>query len=536
MKRYISLILLLIIPLAVEAQKPALSLEELMQRRKPNILFVVAQELSCTLGCYGDEIASTPNIDNFAKESILHSEMFSTISAPSPALYALFTGRHPSTDGANYCASKPFNEHLGTVAPNGVRSFSEYLRRYGYYCCSNLKDDAALTLPSASWDDNAFEAHWRNAPEDKPFFALLELKGARENYVINYRGGISNEQLASMRVPPYYPDTKAVRETLARHYNNLKKIDAQFGAILSELDSSNRANNTVVIFLSTCGGPLPRVKYELTDEATRVPFMIRYPDGKDAGSRNSDMMMCVDVAPTLLSLVGLRSPDFMLGVAQHGIHKYPDKRDFIYGAIDRVGMMSVKRGSIRNERYLYIRNYMPQQSIYRPSPYRRKFDMVKQMERMYKNDKLNEIQASWFVEPAPMEELYDRRDDPYQLYNLAGQERQERTLKRMRESYQQRWVTNFNMAWDSNGDKYFAQLMWPDDKTAECEKVRWMTMDGMIYVTNNLSHYSASYRNEGEKSWHLYTEAVEMEQGKALEIMLERIGYKPTIATIPSDN
>ena len=147
-------------------------------------------------------------------------------------------------------------------------------------------------------------------------------------------------------------------------------MDEQFRRLLEELEASERAKNTIVLFYSDNGGPLPRAKREIMDSGTHVPFMIRFPDRRGAGTQNTSLNMFVDIPPTILSLAGIVPPSYMHGQAMYGLYKATEKRKYVFGATDRFDEQIEKRASIRSERYLYIRNYMSQQSVYRPVKFR----------------------------------------------------------------------------------------------------------------------------------------------------------------------
>lgn len=492
---------------------------------KPNILVVVCEDISPYLGCYGDKVAVTPYLDRFAKQAIRHTDMYTCVGVSAPSRYSLITGRYASADGANYMRSNYFNKEFGVVPPAGVKCYTEFLRQAGYYCTNNAKTDYQFAAPISAWDEQGIKAHWKHAPQERPFFSIFNLNITHESMIWKN----SDKSLAvspdDVLLPPYYPDTKTVRHDHAVLYSNIKKMDEEFQKLLNELEVSNRANNTIVIFYSDNGGPLPRAKREIMDSGTHVPFMIRFPDRKAAGTLNESLNMFVDIPATILSLAGIAPPAYMHGQAMYGKFQSESVRDYVFGATDRFDEQIEKRASIRSNRYLYIRNYMPQQSVYRPVKFRLDMPMMQEMLQLYTDGKLNEVQKRWFQSPACEEELYDCIMDPYQISNLAGQQEHIELLKRMREAYRKEWIEPFNSDWEVQPEEFFIRKVWPDGLKPVCESPLLRKENGKLVIENDLSIYSAIYRKQGEECWHLYNTPVDIIDGELVSVRLERIGY-----------
>ena len=494
----------------------------------PNILMIVCEDISPYLGCYGDKVAVTPYLDQFAGQSVLHTDMYTCVGVSAPSRYSLITGRYASADGANYMRANYFNKDFGVIPPAGVKCYTEFLRGKGYYCTNNSKTDYQFVAPVSAWDEQGEKAHWKNAPTDRPFFSIFNLNVTHESFIWKN----TNQPLAvspdNILLPPYYPDTETVRHDHAVLYSNIKKMDRQFQRLLQELEmDSERAKNTIVIFYSDNGGPLPRGKREIMDSGTRVPFMIRFPDGQKAGTQNASLNMFVDIPPTVLSLAGIKPPVYMHGRAMYGNYKPASERKYVFGATDRFDEQIEKRASIRSDRFLYIRNYMPQQSLYRPVEFRLDMPMMKEMLKLYKEGKLDSVQSRWFETPALTEELYDCVSDPYQVHNLLGDKKYEGVLNQMRVAYQKEWIKPFNSDWEVKPETFFVEKMWPKGVKPTCEQPRLRVKNAKIYIDNNLDIYSAIYRIKGkEGKWNLYSEPIALEKGECIIVKLERIGYK----------
>lgn len=492
---------------------------------QPNILMIVCEDISPYLGCYGDKVAVTPHLDRFSEQAVRHTNMYTCVGVSSPSRYSLITGRYASADGANYMRSNYFNKQFGVVPPEGVKCYTEFMRQHGYYCTNNAKTDYQFPAPDAAWDEQGTKAHWKHAPENQPFFSIFNLNVTHESFIWKNTDKPLAVSPDSVQLPPYYPDTKVVRHDHAVLYSNIKEMDRQFQVLLDELAKSGRAENTIVIFYADNGGPLPRAKREIMDSGTKVPFMIRFPDGRGAGTLNERMNMFVDIPATVLSLTGIKPASYMHGQPMYGSYKEKRERKYVFGATDRFDEQVEKRGSIRTNRYLYIRNYMPGQSVYRPVQFRLAMPMMREMLELYANGSLNEAQSRWFNLPSGGEELYDCEADPYQIHNLVDDPAYAGVLKRMRKAYRKEWMEPFNRDWEAEKEEFFVRQMWPDGKKPVCEQPKLSQEEGRLVVKNDLSVYSALYRKEGEKRWLLYTVPVSVEAGEKIEVKLERLGY-----------
>lgn len=505
-----------------------------MATTPPNILVVVCEDISPYLGCYGDKVAVTPYLDQFSKTAVLHTNMYTCVGVSAPSRYSLITGRHSSADGANYMRSDYFNKEFGVVTPDEVKCYTEFMRSKGYYCTNNAKTDYQFPAPVSAWDEQGNKAHWKNAPKDRPFFSIFNLNITHESYIWKNTAKPLVVSPDKVILPPYYPDTDTVRHDHAVLYSNIAEMDKQFHALIEELEKSDRAKNTIVIFYSDNGGPLPRSKRELMDSGTHVPFMIRFPNGKWAGVKNQSFNMFVDIPATILSLAGVQPPAYMHGQAMYGTYKSSKERKYVFGATDRFDEQVEKRASIRSDRYLYIRNYMPEQSVYRPVEFRLSMPMMREMLDMFKKGKLNDAQKRWFEAPTASEELYDCEKDPHQIKNLVSDSKYRKVLNEMRKAYRKEWIEPFNKEWETYPEKYFVDKMWPGGVKPQSETPRLNLCNGHVKVENDLSRYSAIYQINGmgingkKNHWMLYNEPIELKKGDKLTIRLERIGYKPS--------
>ena len=416
------------------------SAENTADSERPNILWITCEDISPHLGCYGDRFAITPNLDALAREGVRYTRTFAAASVCSPARSCLITGVYPTSLGT---------QHLRSVVPipAEIRCFSEYLRKAGYYCTNNVKEDYQFKTPPRSWDESSRQAHWRKRAAGQPFFSVFNLTCTHQSQV-RLRGKALTTRTASLEpherhdparvpLPPYYPDTPEVRRDMANLHDVITVMDKQAGAILEQLGEDGLADDTIVFFYSDHGTGLPRHKRWLYDSGIRVPMIIRFPAKfahfapDEPGSTVDRMVSFVDFAPTVLSLVGIDIPDYMAGSAFLG-PKAGEARELIFAIRDRVDEVYEMSRAVRDGRYKYIRNYMPHRARMQYSNYSERTPTRKEFRRLAAEGKLTGP-AKEFISPTkPAEELYDTRRDPHEIRNLADSPEHREILDRMR--------------------------------------------------------------------------------------------------------
>ena len=491
---------------------------------KPNILVIVCEDISPYLHCYGDPVAISPNIDRLAEKGIRHTHMFTCIGVSSPSRYSLITGRYSSVDGANYMRVSKFDSSFEVVSPVGVKCYTEYMREAGYYCTNNSKTDYQFTPPIAAWDENGNRAHWKNAPDDQPFFAIFNINTSHEGQLWARINNPLEVDPQKVPLPPYYPDDPVIRHGMAIMYTNIAQMDREVQEFLDELAKSPRKDNTIVIFYSDNGGPIPRGKREIMDSGTRVPFIIAYPDGQQAGTVNNELNMFVDIPATILSLAGIQIPHYFHGQAMYGAQKGAPRK-YVFGATDRFDEQVEKRASIRDDRFLYIYNYMPRQSVYRPNEYRLAMPMMQRLVEMRDQKLLNPVQMLWFNSPTPVEALYDCQEDPHNINNLADEPRYASKLAQMRDAFKTEWIYKYNYDWATKGEAFFIGRARPGgDQPVTTNPEAEITSDGYFVIKNPSEAVTVSYAI-GEGQMRIYTKPIKLNKGDEITYVAGRIGY-----------
>lgn len=514
--------------------------------RPLNILWISVEDMSPRLAAYGDRTAFTPNLDRLAAEGVRYTNTFSVSGVCAPSRAALITGMYPTSIGAQHMRTLARTASIDQVTdpealaipvyeavpPPEVRCFTEYLRAAGYYCTNNVKTDYQFQPPLTAWDESSIKAHWRNRPKDAPFFSVFNFTTTHESQVWQRAGTPLLIDPREVELPSYYPDTPIVRRDLARHYNNIQLMDAEVGLVLRQLEEDGLADETVIFFFSDHGDGLPRAKRWLYDSGLRVPLIVRFPDGRGAGTVTDELVSFVDFAPTMLSLAGLDIPSYIQGQAFLGPRK-AEPRDYVYAAKDRMDPAIDTARAVRDKRFKYIRNYRPEKPFVQFIPYRDQMALMRELLRLEQENGLDEIQKLWFRDSKPIEELYETLEDPFEVRNLAEVPEFASKLQELRSAHET-WVAE-------TGDlgmipePELVKRMWPPEGVQpETESPDFSRESGNFDGTAEVSlkcdteGASIAYRIGDGGRWLLYTEPFEIDQTSEITARAFRIGFRPS--------
>lgn len=521
---------------------------------KPNIVWIVTEDISPTFSFYGDDTAKTPNLDQLAKESMIYDNAFAVVGVCGPSRSAIITGMYPTSIGTMHMrAGKDIHSwgkrtykketsrtdlqggaivEYSAVIPEEVKCYTEYLRAIGYYCTNNQKTDYQFAAPVTAWDENNNKAHWRNTPKDQPFFSVFNIGTTHESQLWKKNELPLTVSPKDVSVPPYLPDNEATRNTIARHYSNVELMDAEVGAFIKQLKEDGLYDNTIIFFYSDHGGPLPRQKREIYDSGLKVPFIIKGINTKSG--RTDRMISFVDLAPTMLSLVGINPPDYIEGKAFLGDFD-AEKRSYIFGSSDRFDEFTDRIRAVRNHQFLYLRNDFPKLTKYKDIGYRKNIEMMPVFLNLKDEDKLNNTQDLWF-QAKTKEELYDCVNDPHNINNLALDPKYVSTLTKMRQTLEDHLKDRQDYGLVSESD--MIQNMWPDFEqpltdsvtlnivdVAKENKVRLSTKTkgaSIAYIISNQSNQKFDFNSR----WKLYTEPVSVVNGQTIYVIAQRIGFR----------
>ena len=418
---------------------------------RPNILWLTSEDHGTEMGCYGDALATTPNVDKLAARGMIFTRVWSCAPVCAPARTTLISGLYASSTGG---------EHMRSMVPmpEGKQMYPELLRAAGYYCSNNAKEDYNVSRPGRVWDDSSKKAHWRNRAAGQPFFAVFNSEKSHESK-IRARPHQAVHDPAKVRVPAYHPDTPEVRRDWAQYYDVVSAADADAGKVLAELESSGLAEDTIVFYYGDHGSGMPRSKRWPYNSGLRVPLVVfipekfkelRPPDYK-AGGASDRLVSFVDFAPTLLSLAGVKPPEWMQGRAFLGSFIAPAPA-YLHGFRGRMDERYDLVRSVTDGRYVYVRNYLPHLIYGQHLDYMWKTPTTLVWEQLHTEGKLTPAQDA-FWQRKPPEELYDLQTDRDEVRNLATSPAHAEIKARLRQAQREHAMTIRDVGFIPEGER-----------------------------------------------------------------------------------
>ena len=515
-----------------------------------NIVWLSVEDMSPWLGCYGDDTVPTPNIDRLAGRGTRYLNAFATTPVCAPSRSTLITGRYATTSGALHMRNvnrssagleRDPNAYDGipvyqAVPHPDVRCFPEILRANGYWCTNAAKQDYQFVAPPTVWDQSGGKAHWRNRPDtSQPFFAVFNHTGTHESGTFpNRKPNRKVVDPADVTVPPYYPDTPAVRNDIARTYDNIARMDAWVGQRITELENAGELDNTVIVFFSDHGVGLPRGKRSIHDSGTRVPLIVSHP-GQD-GATSERVVSFVDFAPTTLSLAGIEPPDWMQGLAFDG--QYEDEpRTYAYIHADRMDSVRDHTRSITNGRYRYIRNFMPERPRLYFVAYSDNIAMMADIRKLAESGEGTPEQGQITNPTKPSEEPSDSAADPHEVHNRIEDPALADVRDRMRAALAT-WQEDTGDLGGIDEAELVKTRIWPPEGVQPTTAAPTASVDGdgRIVLHSSTPGASIGWRTRGSKRWLVHTEPIALGNGESIEAVAHRIGFKRgPIAPISTD-
>jgi N-sulfoglucosamine sulfohydrolase len=520
---------------------------------RPNILILMAEDMSARVGAFGDEVAVTPNIDRLASEGIRYPNTFTAAGVCAPSRAAHITGMHQISFGGQHMrtSSSPLGGYRA-VPPPQVKAYPELLRAAGYYTWTDTKLDYQFSGvmrgsgPFTIWDrEGGAEDDWRNRQPGQPFFGLVNYNITHESGVFTPLGYWPNSFThllmqvmraitlpsppqdepvtpSAVQVPLYYPDTQTVRADMARHYNNIAVMDQQVGEVLAKLEADGLAESTIVIWTTDHGDGLPRGKRDLFDLGIKVPMIIRWPQayrppGVSPNGIDTRLVSFIDFAPTLLTIAGVPLPSYLQG--RDFINEEP--REYIYASRDRIDEISDRQRAVRDDRYKYIRSWYPKQPGGHHLDYRDNMAMMQELWNMLEAGQLNAQQRQWF-EPPGEERLFDLQVDPFELNNLAADPAHRKTLERMRLALAE-WQSGVE-DWSEQSEAEMLATFEPNGEVQITVTPKIAFREGQLHLSSATEGASMGFRTDGGE-WQLYSHPVEVASGVGIEAKAVRYGW-----------
>ncbi len=399
-----------------------------VSKEKPNIIWLMAEDIGQDIECYGMPAVKTPNLNKLAEGGMMFTNCFCTNPICSPSRSAMMTGTHQLKINAHHHRS-----NRDVPLPSGIKPFTYHLRKAGYTCIignehvmkKGRKIDCNFKHRAiGEWDGKKnvglFDKTDTFLPEDQPFFAQIQL-------VVTHRGDWWDEIRAQSKhpvnpdevvLPPYMADHPTVRLDWAKYLDQMEYMDHEVGLIIEDLKKKGMYENTVIIFIGDNGRCNIFGKGYLHDPGLHIPLIVNWPDGIKPNQVKDEVVSTTDITATILDLAGIEVPCYMTGKS---FLNQNFEREYVFSARDLWDEILEKSRSLSTDKYKYIRNDMPEVpwdshqaylEFYRPA--------VHVMRGLKFDGKLNENEALFFSKNKPVEELYDLETDPYELNNLAN--------------------------------------------------------------------------------------------------------------------
>jgi arylsulfatase A-like enzyme len=431
---------------------------------KPNILWLIGENIGPDLGCYGAKQVSTPNLDQLAIEGVRYSRAFATAPVCSTSRSAFMTGMYQTSIGAHHHRSHRtpgLDDHFHL--PKGVRPITHWLIDAGYFNANirtmdgrrigtgktdlNFEVDAGVLSAGEAFvgkeevrllhhddanSDRLFQStDWASLKDHQPFFAQVNFPNVERGVRLfngKWTNNDTNPKIANptqLELPAYYPDSDTVREDWAGYLDSVSGLDVQVGHVLKRLEDDGLADNTVVIFFGDNGRLEARGLDWCYDSGLHVPMIVRWPrnfsepKSYQTATTNNQLLSLIDVTATTLAIAGISKPTSMQGRVFLGADT-ESKRDYVFGARDRTDDAVQRIRTVRNDKYRYMRNFMPEKPFLARHAYKdAHFPVYPVLREFLRQGKLTKAQRTLALPRLPDEELYDTVRDPYEVDNLA---------------------------------------------------------------------------------------------------------------------
>ncbi len=423
---------------------------------RPNILWIIAEDFGPQLSCYGTPQVRTPNIDRLAAQGVRYTRAFTVTPVCSTSRSSFMTGMYATTIGAHNHRS---HRDDGYRLPDGVQVITDRLRKAGYFTANIRQSKSNPQIRGTGKTDWNFTygkgdqrqaydtAEWDELKSHQPFYAQINFSETHRGRAWDTSHTIIDQPAdpEKVEIPPYYPDHPVTRKDWAQYLNTAMALDVKVGRVLKQLEADGLAENTVVIFFGDHGRAHVRGKQWCYDTGLHVPLIIRWPqaaarpDGFTPGTVDDRLVASIDWTAQTLDIAGVEIPADLQGRVFLGPEAQPPRK-YVFGTRDRCDETVFRIRTVRDERYRYIRNFMPERPFLQLNRYKeRSYPVIALMRRLHAEGKLNEVQSVLMQDHRPAEELYDLQEDPHETHNLADSPEHRETVERMRKTLA-KWI------------------------------------------------------------------------------------------------
>ncbi|MGB0145213.1 MAG: sulfatase family protein [Akkermansiaceae bacterium] len=410
--------------------------------QRPNIVWIIPDDMSAHFGCYGETAIETPHVDWLASRGVKFTNAFVTAPVCSTCRSAFITGMYQTSIGAHHHRSGRGEKKI--VLPESVKLVPKLFQEAGYHTSISgwpgRKGRFGKTDYNFEWDRSVYDgADWSEREDGQPFFAQIQTPGGKlrgkdpegwEKVQKNAESSLgSRTPDSAVKLPPYYPGHPDVVRDWAAYLDSVRLTDKMVGEVMARLEEEGILENTLVLFMTDHGISHARGKQFLYDEGLHVPLVIAGP-GIEPGSVRKDPVEHIDIAALSLAAAGIPVPEAMQ--ARDILAKDYSPREAVFAARDRCDETVDHMRSVRTPQFKYIRNFLPQRPYLQPCAYKDAKSILIALRNWNEEGKLDKVQSLLFRETRPVEELYDVLADPFEINNLATDPKYAEALEAMR--------------------------------------------------------------------------------------------------------
>lgn len=380
----------------------------------PNVVWIIADDMSPDTGAYGLAEVKTPHLDRLAAEGRRYARAYASAPVCSSSRSAFILGCYQTTTGLH-----PHDVENPQPLPAPYRHLPELLREAGWFVTNAaapgaLRGGRAIKKGKTHYNfahdpKEMFDGDdWRKRRPGQPFFAQFQITEPHRPFPIPE--SYDEEKLRALKLPASYPDHPLLRRDWYAYQRSVEVVDQRVGVILDQLQTEGVLDNTIVMFFADHGRPMPWGKQWLSVEGLHVPLLVRGPQ-VTAASVEPRLVSLIDLAPSVLQLAGLPIPEWMQGRALLG-SDFPE-RPAVFAARDRCGDAMDRLRAVITQDHLLVRNFDPGLSYLNWSSYKEEqYPGLPLLRVLYAQGRLDPAHAFRLSSARPGSELYDLRADP----------------------------------------------------------------------------------------------------------------------------
>jgi uncharacterized sulfatase len=387
----------------------------------PNIVWIIADDMSPDTAAYGLAQVKTPNLDRLAAEGRRYTRAYSTAPVCSSSRSAFILGCYQTTTGLH-----PHDTENPQPLPAPYKPLPTLLREAGWFVTNaaapgSIRSGKKITKGKTHYNfthdpKQLFDGDdWRKRNPNQPFFAQFQITEPHRPFPIP--DSFDETALATIQLPANYPDHPLIRRDWYAYQRSVEVVDQRVGAILDQLQAEGVLDNTLVIFFADHGRPMPWGKQWLSVEGLQVPLIVRGPK-IDPNHVEDRLVSLIDLAPSALQLAGLPIPDWMQGKPILS-GEFPTRHE-LFAARDRCGDAMDRIRAVITPDHWFVRHFHPGQSRLNWSSYKEdQYPGMPLLRELQREGKLAAFPAQWLAPTRPATELFDLKTDPLGLHAIT---------------------------------------------------------------------------------------------------------------------